>query len=125
MDQLTEDLKTARDLIAAPGGFVQRRLWDGNGGFCSTGALHQAISGYSCRMCSDYHPPAICCCADMRRETRERFTAACDELAAHIDGSPIPRRSTIDVIVDYNNSHTQQEVVEVFDKTLADRGALA
>jgi hypothetical protein len=111
MDQLTEDLKTARDLIAAPGGFVQGTLWDGNGGFCSTGALHRAISGYSFRMCSDW----------------ERFTAACDELAAHIDGgrgTPTGYGAAIDVIVDYNNSHTQQEVVEVFDKTLADRGAL-
>jgi hypothetical protein len=110
--QLISDLTTARDLLAKPNGFLHNRVWDKDNGFCSAGAVVYAITGL--RLCV----------------LGERYHAAMDALAQH---TPYDFRVFRDAerkihaqtnVVQFNDTHTQEEVVELFDKTLADLGGL-
>lgn len=111
--QLIDDLTTARDLLAKPKGFLHNQLWNGGDGFCSAGAVVYAITGeHVCTL-------------------NERYHAAMDALAQHTpyDFRPYRDPQTSNQaqtnVVQFNNSHTQDEVVALFDKTLADLGGLA
>lgn len=110
--QLIDDLTTARDLLAKPKGFLHNQLWNVHGGFCSAGAVVYAINRL--RVCV----------------LGERYHAAMDALAQHTpyDFRPYRDPKTSNQaqtnVVQFNNSHTQEEVVELFDKALADLGGL-
>lgn len=118
--QLITDLKTARDLLAKPNGFLHHRLWDFEGGYCSSGALMASISGASARIRREEYNPFRLRDSSTGQGVG-RYAAALAVLAKHL-----PARLFDDEgdVVMFNNSHTQEEVVELFDKALADLGGL-
>lgn len=100
---VAEDIKTARDIVAKR--WYKGGLTDGEGNVCALGALNVACLG-------SVHAFVI--------DNRGRREEARNELERHLPDQRWPD------LVDYNDaeSTTHEDIVNLFDKTLADLGAL-
>jgi hypothetical protein len=92
--------------LAKPNGFLHGQVWDHQGGFCSVGALLYITNGQY-----------------WSENYSERYNAACAALRQHIPDMGRKDDDDSNVVV-FNNTHSQAEVVDLFNKTLADLGGL-
>ena len=100
-----EDLRAAKDIVAK--GWYRGWVTDGKGNYCAVGALNK-VSGF---MDAESPIPEHLC---LRRDQ------AYEVLRAYL---PVPYRE----VAEYNDakSTTHQDILNLFDKALADLGGLA
>jgi len=96
--QKIEILSNARQRISKPENFLQCQLDNNRGGYCSVGAVMAAIHG------------------DTKHNLSGIGTECCVELSKDLPSTV--GRSSIGMVILYNNSHSHAEVLAMFDTTI-------
>jgi hypothetical protein len=99
MNQLIQDLKTARAIIEDPRHWTRGRLTDGMGAYCLLGAIEIAVNGV---VTTPARPP----------DNIGRIDA-CKSALGHVIGS-----DAIDGIAHYNDKHTHEEILGILDQAI-------
>ena len=113
---VVDDLKAARAEVEK--GWCKRTFGDSEGNVCTRGAVNTAVSGDPFALYAAVVEPAT------MDDWWERQAAACEQLRKHIPPAAV---TGLEPIAEFNDAPTttKQDVLNLFDKALADLGGLA